>query len=322
MIRYQNAYAQGGKFSDFHLNLMKFLTKSAPTFIGVRGLGLLANFATKLLGGTDSVTYVSLLPSAQFAFPTYDSYWSFFVHRNKDYENELTLFFKNIAQQPFVFIDGGANYGYWSAILSSHEFHSHPCLAIEASEQTFQGLLVTAKANEERFQCMKRAIWSESGETVSFAEGGRHAGRHIVDGHIEQMSVNAKLAFTPKDMIDQVETVSLDDLIHEHFPNHESFVVKLDIEGAEVNAFEGAKELIEKDSIFIYEDFGGDRSSEVTSYLLDQEFQILFPRADGKLEPITRLDEVENIKRNKRNGYNFVALKSQGPLSRRILSLI
>lgn len=321
MIQYQNAYAQGGKSPNFHLNLMKFLTRSAPTFIGVRGLNLVAGCATKLFGGSDSITYISLLPSTQLTFPTYDSYWSFFVHRGKDYENELAIFFNNITQQAFVFIDGGANYGYWSAILSSPEFHSHPCLAIEASEQTFPGLLVTAKANNERFQCIKGAIWNKSGETISFTEGGRHAGRHIVDGYIEQMSVNAKLAFTPKEMIDQVESISLDDLIREYFPHQRSFVVKLDIEGAEEKAFEGAKELIEKDSIFVYEDFGGDGSSRVTSYLLDQGFQVLFPQADGKLATITGLDEVRNIKRHKRNGYNFVALKSQGPLSQKISSL-
>ncbi len=135
------------------------------------------------------------------------------------------------------------------------------------------------------------------------------------------MSVNARLAFTPGEKIDQVESISLDDLIREYFPHHKSFVVKLDIEGAEMKAFEGARELIEKDSIFIYEDFGGDRSSEITSYLLDQGFQVLFPRADGKLEAISQLDEVKNIKRDKRSAYNFVALKSQGPLSQRILSL-
>ena len=67
--------------------------------------------------------------------------------------------------------------------------------------------------------------------------------------------------------------------------------------------------------------FGEDRGSESIFRLLYQGFQVLFPWADGKLKTITRLDEIGNIKTNKRAGYNFVALKSQGPLSQRFLSL-
>ena len=81
---------------------------------------------------------IKLNPDAVFEFPYGDGYWSKLLNRSYNYEDELELLFCAIPSDvDYTLIDCGANYGYWSVLVSSSPFGSHKAIAIEPSSQNF-----------------------------------------------------------------------------------------------------------------------------------------------------------------------------------------
>ena len=75
---------------------------------------------------------VLLNDDARFAFPFGDGYWSLLLDRGFVYEGEIERFLRSIADVDYGFVDGGANFGYWSVLASSRPFGGHPVISIEA----------------------------------------------------------------------------------------------------------------------------------------------------------------------------------------------
>ena len=65
-------------------------------------------------------------------FPFGDGYWSLLLDRSFVYEGEIEQFLRSVADVDYSFVDGGANFGFWSVLASSRPFGSHPVIAIEA----------------------------------------------------------------------------------------------------------------------------------------------------------------------------------------------
>src|SRR4051812_31696979 len=63
----------------------------------------------------DQREIVALLnDDARFAFPFGDGYWSLLLDRSFVYEGEIERFLRSAADVDYGFIDGGANFGFWS----------------------------------------------------------------------------------------------------------------------------------------------------------------------------------------------------------------
>ena len=62
---------------------------------------------------------IKLNPDATFEFPYGDGYWSKLLNRSYHYEDELELLFRDSADVDYTLLDCGANYGYWSVLVSS-----------------------------------------------------------------------------------------------------------------------------------------------------------------------------------------------------------
>ena len=62
------------------------------------------------------------------------------------YEDELELLFQDSADVDYTLLDCGANYGYWSVLVSSAPFGSHKAIAIEPSSQNFAKLSTTPRS--------------------------------------------------------------------------------------------------------------------------------------------------------------------------------
>jgi len=60
-----------------------------------------------------------------------DGYWSKLLNRSFSYENELELLFRDSIGVDYTLIDCGANFGYWSVLISSAPYGSHKAIAIE-----------------------------------------------------------------------------------------------------------------------------------------------------------------------------------------------
>ena len=79
------------------------------------------------------------------------------------YEDELELLFRDSVDVDYTLLDCGANYGYWSVLVSSKPFGSHKAIAIEPSGQNFPKLANNAEINGNRFEVMKCAIGAARG---------------------------------------------------------------------------------------------------------------------------------------------------------------
>ena len=81
-----------------------------------RGYNLAANFLRKALRPRDIA--IRLNDDASFVFPYGDGYWSKLLQRDYDYEIELDLLLRGATDVDYTLVDCGANYGYWSVLVS------------------------------------------------------------------------------------------------------------------------------------------------------------------------------------------------------------
>src|SRR4030081_2384606 len=135
-------------------------SKVASTF-SHRGYNSCANLLRKTLPERDIA--IKLNPDATFEFPYGDGYWSKLLNLSYQYEDELELLFRDSADVDYTLLDCGANYGYWSVLVSSKLFGSHKAIAIEPSGQNFPKLANNARINGNRFETMKCAIGATRG---------------------------------------------------------------------------------------------------------------------------------------------------------------
>lgn len=231
---------------------------------------------------------------SRFEFPAGDSYWNRHCDRGFDYEPEMEAALKRIAGIDYLFIDAGANMGFWSVLVSSPMFGGRKAVAIEGSRETFERLERNRIANGGRFETLFAAVYSEAGRELVFSTGS-HAGRHL--------DLDAAAQGTP------VTTVTLDGIAaarRDGLP----VVIKLDVEGAEPDALKGAAETLKGDVLLIYEDHGKDRDHAISRLLAgDHGMALLAMQADGKARRIRDFGELDAIKTNPRIGYNFLACR-------------
>ena len=107
----------------------------------------------------DTFCEAALAKDSLFRFAATDSYWGFYIYTGTPYEASLHHVFAAISDVDYQILDCGANYGYWSVILSGSAYGRRNVIAIEASAPTFKdcnriarsmGIVFTALI--ERFQ--------------------------------------------------------------------------------------------------------------------------------------------------------------------------
>lgn len=260
------------------------------------GFSLGARIVAKLFQSGKTVR-VTLAPDATFEMPYGDGYWSILLARGSRYEADVEVALLALADVDFAFIDCGANYGYWSVLITSARFGRHNAVAIEAAPDTFAWLARNAGANGARFGVLNRAIAERSGSVVTI-RGAKHEARSIVSA-----------GDTP--VVGEVQTVSLDDLLDRpELQSAPRIVLKLDVEGVELEALRGATRLLERDVLITYEDHGSDTSHAVSAHMLaDRGMRVFFIDGAGATE-IVGLRQIEAIKRNSHRGYDFFATRS------------
>lgn len=121
-------------------------------------------------------------------------------------------------------IDCGANVGMTSCLFAKHVGPAGRVIAIEADSTNVDKISANAELNGlSNITVMHRAVGQSTGMAVLF--------------QVERVVAEAR----PDHRCEAVSTIALDDLFDEFKPN----VVKVDIEGQEVNALRGARRLLE-----------------------------------------------------------------------------
>jgi FkbM family methyltransferase len=240
---------------------------------------------------------IKLNSDATFEFPYGDGYWSKLLNRSFSYEDELELLFRDSVDVDYTLLDCGANFGYWSVLVSSAPYGSHKAIAIEPSSQNFAKLANNAAINGDRFEVMKCAIGSARG--TARLSGTKHEAFSIAGG--------------TNSGGEEVPVIALDNLIDDGkiSPNGK-YLIKLDVEGVEVEAIKGGTRLLQGDSVLLCEEHGSDRNHTVSRYILDQTpLQLIVhdPRSN-RLETVTELSILDRIKVSTHVGYNVFGTAS------------
>ena len=240
---------------------------------------------------------IKLNPDAVFEFPYGDGYWSKLLNRSYHYEDELELLFRGAANVDYTLLDCGANYGYWSVLVSSAPFGSHKAIAIEPSSQNFAKLTNNARVNGNRFEAMKCAIGAARG--TARLSGTKH----------EAFSI----AGAADDGGEEVPVVALDNLLDDgKISPGGKYLIKLDVEGVEVEAIKGGARLLQGDSVILCEEHGNDPHHTVSRYILEQTplKLIVYDPLSNRLETVTELSILDRIKVSSHVGYNVFGTAS------------
>jgi FkbM family methyltransferase len=259
-----------------------------------RGYNHCANLLRKTLPERNIA--IKLNPDAVFEFPYGDGYWSKLLNRTYRYEDELELLFLNSVDVDYTFIDCGANYGYWSVLVSSAPYGSHRAIAIEPSSANLAKLANNARVNGDRFEIMKCAIGAVRGSAR--LTGTKH----------EAFSIASEVAGG-----EEVPVLALDDLIDDgKVVASGKYLIKLDVEGVEIEAIKGGARLLATDSMILCEEHGNDPHHTVSRYILDQtpmKLLVYDPRT-GRIETVTELSILDRIKVSAHVGYNVFGTAS------------
>lgn len=246
-----------------------------------------SNYVELRDAASNAVLYVSLS----------DPYWSRLVV-DKDYEPEIRTVL-DIAQRrgKFFFLDCGANIGYWSSLAAS-------CAKVVAVEPNPELLTMLKKhALINKFEVINKAIWSQGNQKLQLSWNSQRHGSASV---CSKQNVGEAIQIFP------VETVSLDQLWHD-FGHNLPVVVKLDVEGAEIQAINGGEQVF-LDGLIIYEDHGNDVECIVTKFLLAKRFIVRWIE-DPTWPQIYNVNTLRKLKTKKTKGYNLIAYRQESTWS-------
>ena len=265
-----------------------------------RGYNMCANLLRTTL--PERGIQIKLNPDAIYEFPYGDGYWSKLLNRTYHYENELELLFQDSADVDYTLLDCGANYGYWSVLVSSKPFGSHKAIAIEPSGQNFPKLANNARINGNRFEAMKCAIGAARG--TARLSGTKHEAFSIAGDQSDG---------------EEVPVIALDNLLDDgKVAPGGKYLIKLDVEGVEIEAMKGGARLMQGDSVLLCEEHGNDPQHTVSRYILEQTplKLIVYDPRSNRLETVTDLSILDRIKVSTHVGYNVFGTASAFWLAR------
>jgi FkbM family methyltransferase len=206
------------------------------------------------------------------------------------------LLFRHSSDVDYTLLDCGANYGYWSVLVTSRPFGAHRAIAVEPSSANYAKLANNARVNGNRFETMKCAIGASKG--TARLSGTKHEAFSIAGG---------------TDGGEEVPVMALDDLLTDgKISPGGKYLIKLDVEGVEIDAIKGGAKLLAGDSVIMCEEHGNDPDHTVSRYILEQTplKLIVYDPRSNRLETVSELSILDRIKVSTHVGYNVFGTSS------------
>ncbi|MGY3366649.1 3-dehydroquinate synthase class II [Bradyrhizobium sp. GM2.4] len=107
--------------------------------------------------------------------------------------------------------------------------------------------------------------------------------------------------------------IALDNLIDDgKIAGTGKYLIKLDVEGVEIEAIKGGARLLQADSVIMCEEHGSDRSHAVSRYILEHTplKLIVYDPSTRRMETVTELSILDRIKVSTHVGYNVFGTAS------------
>lgn len=251
------------------------LVQSAVAPLGYLGItrlhGLIGNLFPK-----GCITEIMLDNEVVFAYPSNDYYWNRLLVPEWEYEPEVLAVFKALRECRYVFVDLGANLGYWSCMAASPAMGGQQVLAVEPSPDCLEFLTNNLAPYSDMVSILTAAANDVSGQVVKLY-GRRHAG----------YSLRPDWNGPGQPIVAEVETITIDDML-EHTgidTMNQTVLIKLDIEGLEKKALLGGRRALKGDVAIIMEDVEFGQISDAVHFVRDElGFSMYYPLGDQYLE--------------------------------------
>lgn len=240
------------------------------------------------------------LDNFKLKFDRCDSYWSRLISKHFKYELEIENWLRGNLSPDVFFIDCGANIGYWSLFVSK-VLNVKRFLAIEPNPHIFRILKDNFRLNDLPPSALQAVVGEFDTEesTVDLfvnTSPGKHVGASIF---MENNAISETF---------QVPVFDLSELFNSEIKTNQRFVLKLDVEGAEISCLKKIPSSLKSRVQIIYEDHGRDRNCLTTKWLLDSNsYQIFFLKPNGSVE-IESIQTLVSLKESRTKGYNLVAI--------------
>ena len=228
------------------------------------------------------------------------------------YEQFSTKLVKNFVKDKDLFVDVGANYGYYSLVAAKAN-RDIKIIAIEPIAENFKVLnknLIQNNIDVRCTRCINAAVLSSSGKAKFYKS---------------EASDNSSVLPHPKaDVLEQFEVivVSLDDILkHEQYKN---LFIKLDAKGRELEALKGLSATFEKcDNITILLKMvpnlfklAGANCEEVVEYLISKGFNVYgIDERESKYYPLESEENLCKFESENSFVFNALCIKKEKSLS-------
>jgi FkbM family methyltransferase len=248
------------------------------------------------LGGANAKVTLRLNDDSLYELLIGDPYWNRLIHKAFLYEPEIYHFFELLKGVEFAFVDGGANWGFWSVLASSRTYGSVETIAYEPMPETFAYLQRNAAINAERFKVVAKAIAATAMKDIPMT----------ASAGAEASAVGASIVkdLGPRGDAVYVDAEAIDDVLGS-LTSDSPVVIKLDLEGVERSVIEGCTWIDQHDCLLLFEDHAKDPDCEVTAAVLEKGWPIYFFHDDGRLNRIESVQQAAELKTISNRGYNF-----------------
>jgi FkbM family methyltransferase len=183
-------------------------------------------------------------------------------------EPDLQFLLSKLAASTNAYYDIGANYGFFSIYLSSHDEFKGNVYSFEPMPKTYKiaQALLEALPSNHNIAYNNLALSDKSGELEMQVPVNTHSGYAKIS---DSGSGGTK-----------VKVMTLDEWVESNNATPPSFI-KIDVEGHEAQVLKGGEQTISKHRPIVYFESGMDLSKEendeISSYFLDKGYRLFIP---------------------------------------------
>lgn len=256
-----------------------------------------------LIGWKSKSQVLAKLSTFSLLIELCDPYWSRILSAKFRYEIEVEYCIKKLMDKyDLAFVDCGANIGYWTMFVGS-SCRNLQLICVEPNPEMNHFLNLNLAINKLEAKVFESAI----GRTISKSTNsyidfyqknsrGGHAGSGIIPGEYGVAKI-IRIPFK-----------SLDEILCSISQKSARILVKLDVEGVELECMRNLSPTFFRQTLFLYEDHGKDPLCKPTKWLLEsKKYQIFFLTKNGFMQ-IVSIDQLRKLKRNRKKGYNILAV--------------
>jgi FkbM family methyltransferase len=242
----------------------------------------------------------------------------------RTYEANTVELVRRITRPGMVALDIGANVGYYTRLLSTLVESSGHVLAFEPHPRSF-ALLRQNTVRLNNISLIEMAVGHIEGRATLYdflSESGGSSLRYDARQVADLRAVHRGQALAPRIVEDlptatySVKTTSVDSYLSERHIR-EVNIVKIDIEGAELDALRGMEEIVQRSkqmAMFIELNPRTLRQFdsgplELWSKLCDMNFEIMAINRKGRLTPLTNRDSVLELAERIHGHVNLLCTK-------------